>query len=66
MHNIKSWAYENANIKCKWIIGPLKIKSAPMNEWVLHIMNVETFDYGTEALVKEAISKGKRRYENTC
>lgn len=62
---IKSLAYENANIEWKRILGPLKIRSAPMDEWVLHTMNVETFDYGTEAWVGEAISNGKKRHQNT-
>ena len=33
-----------------------------MGEWILNTMNVETFDYNTEAWVGEAISKGMRRH----
>ena len=62
---IESLAYENANIESKWILGSLKIRSEPMNEWVLHTMNVETLDYGTEVWVGEAISNGKKRHQNT-
>ena len=32
---IESLAYENANVKCKRILGPLKIRSAPLDEWVI-------------------------------
>ena len=46
---IESLAYENANLEYKRILGPLKIRSASMYEWVLHIMNVKALDYGTEA-----------------
>ena len=38
-------------IKCleyKKIIGPLKVRSAPMEEWTLHTVNVELFDYDTD------------------
>ena len=42
---IESLTYENANVECKRILGPLKIRSAPLDEWVLHTMNVDTFDY---------------------
>ena len=57
---VESLAYENANIECKRILGPLKIRSAPMDEWVLHTMNVEILDYGTEAWVGKAISTDKK------
>ena len=46
---IESLAYENANLEGKRIFGPLKIRSIPMDEWVLYIMNVETLAYVTEA-----------------
>ena len=46
-------------------MGLSKIRSTPMDEWVLQILNVETFDYGTEPWVGEAISNGKRRHQNT-
>ena len=62
---IESLAYENANVECKRILGPLKIRSVPLDEWVLHTMNVDTFDYGNETWVQEAISKGKRRHQIT-
>ena len=62
---IESLAYENANVECKRILGPLKLRSAPLDEWVLHTMNVDTFDYGNETWVQEAISKGKRRHQIT-
>ena len=44
---------------------PLTVRSVPMDEWVLHTMNGETFNYSTEAWVGEAISNGLRRYQNT-
>ncbi|ERE73492.1 Retroviral nucleocapsid protein Gag containing protein [Cricetulus griseus] len=33
-------AYENANPTCKRILLPLKIRSAPLEEWVLHTANL--------------------------
>ena len=62
---IESLAYENANVECKTILGPLKLRSAPLDEWVLHTMNGDTFDYGNKTWVQEAISKGKRRHQIT-
>ena len=58
-------AYENVDIECKRILGPLKIRPTSMDEWVLHTMNVNTVDYGTESWVGEAISNGERRHQNT-
>ena len=57
-------AYENANVECKMILKRLKIRSAPMDEWILHKMNVETVDYDTEAREGKAISNDKRRHQN--
>ena len=59
---IESLAFENANLEYKKILGPLKVRSAPMDEWILHTMNIETFDYNTESWVGEAIFKGIRRH----
>ena len=36
----------------------------PMDEWILHTMKVETFDYNTKTLVGETLSKGMRRHQN--
>ena len=36
---IESLAFENADIECKKIFGPLKVRSAPTDEWILHTMN---------------------------
>ena len=46
------------------ILGPLKVRSEPMNEWILHTMNIETFDYNTDSWVGESISKRMRRHQN--
>ena len=46
---LESLTFENANLECKKILGPLKIRSAPMNKWILHTMNIEKFDYNTES-----------------
>lgn len=44
----ESPAFENANIKCKMILGHKNIISVPMDKWILHTINVETFKYITE------------------
>ena len=44
--------------------GSLKVTSAPVDEWILHTPNAESFDYNTEAWVREAISKGMKRHQN--
>ena len=41
-----------------------KVRSAPMEEWILHKINTETFDYNTESWVGEAIPKRIRRCQN--
>ena len=56
---------ENANLEHKKILMPLKVRSVPIDEWILHTMNVETFDYSTEAWVGEVIFSGMRRHQNT-
>ena len=61
---IESLAFENANLECKNILGPLKVRSASIDEWILHTMNVETFDYSTEPWVEGAISNDMRRHQN--
>ena len=61
---IQSLAFENANLGCKKVLWPLKLRSAPTDEWILHTMNIETFDYNTESWVGKTISKGTRRHQN--
>ena len=61
---IESLAFENANLEFKKILGPLKVRSVPMNEWILPTMNIETFDSNTESWVREVISKEMRRHQN--
>ena len=62
---LKSLAFQNVNLECKKILGPLKFRSVSMDKRILQTMNDETFDYSTEALVEEAISNGMRRHQNT-
>ena len=61
---IESMDFENVNLEYKKIMETLKVISAPIDEWNLHAMNVEMFDYSTEAWVGEVISNGMRRYQN--
>ena len=42
---IESLAFENANLEFKKFLGPLKARTASIEEWIVHIMNVETLDY---------------------
>lgn len=63
-HIIEPLAYENVNIECKQILGPLKMRSTPVDKWVLHTVNVKTLDYGTEAWIREAIFNGKKILPN--
>ena len=62
---LESLAFENANTECKKITGPLRSRSAPMEEWIQHTMNIETFSYNDESWVGEAISKVMRRHQIT-
>lgn len=62
---IESLAYENSNSQCKKVLWPLKIRSAPLDEFILHTTNIESNDYGTEAWVGEAISEHMKRHKNT-
>lgn len=61
---IESLAYENANPQCRQVIWPLKIRSAPLEEWVLHTANLECKSQDTGAWVGEAISTGLRRHQD--
>ena len=56
--------FENVSIEWKRILGPLNIRTASINEWFLHTMNIETFDYNAESWLRETISKGMRRHQN--
>ena len=58
-------AFDNANLEYKKILGPLKVRLAPIDKWNLHTVNVESFDYNTESWVGEVISKGVKRHQNT-
>ena len=31
----------------------LKVKSAPINKWILHTANIESFDFNTEVWVEK-------------
>ena len=42
-----------------------KIRTAQMDEWILHMANVESFEYNTEVWVEEVISKGMKAQQNT-
>ena len=46
------------------ILGPLKVRSAPMDEWILQKANIESFDYNIETWIGETIFTGMRRHQN--
>ena len=48
-------------LECKNIIGPLRSRSAPMDKWIQHRMNIEAFDYNDKSWVREMNSKAMRR-----
>ena len=57
---IESLTFENANLECKKILGPLKVRSAPIDKFILQTMTIETFDDSTEVWEREVISNGMR------
>lgn len=38
---IESLAFENANAECKRAIGPLRVRSAPVYEWIKTAADIE-------------------------
>ena len=60
---LESLTFENANLESKTIIGPLSSRSAPMDEWIQHMMNFQTFSSNDESWVGEAISKAMRGHQ---
>ena len=58
------WLLKMPTKNSKIYLSFLKVRSAPMDEWILHTMNIEKFENNTEYWVREAISKGMRRYQN--
>ena len=64
MSTNRSLAFENVNLECKKIRGSLKVRSAPVDEWILQTINIESFEYITKSCVGEAISKGMKRRQN--
>ncbi|XP_016827320.1 uncharacterized protein LOC103161659 isoform X1 [Cricetulus griseus] len=55
---VYSLAYSNANPICKRILLPLKITSAPLEEWVLHAAHIDYNVQGAGVWAGEAIPRG--------
>ncbi|ERE66692.1 RING finger protein [Cricetulus griseus] len=58
-------AHDNANPMCKRILLPLKIRSAPLEEWVLHTAHIDCNmqDAGIWAEETQEVSTDSRRLE---
>ncbi|XP_052576061.1 limb region 1 protein homolog isoform X1 [Peromyscus californicus insignis] len=56
----ESLAFNNANAECR-ILTPLKIRSAPLEEWIQYINGVESRNYSNEAWIGETNPRGERR-----
>lgn len=61
----ESLAFSNANIECKRILMPLKVRAAPLEEWIQYTNGIESLNQGNEAWIGQAISRGGRRPRNT-
>ena len=61
----ESLAFNNANIECKRILMPLKVRAAPLEEWIQYTNGIESLNQGNEAWIGQAISRGGRRPRNT-
>lgn len=61
---MESLAFESVNLECEKILGPLKARSALMDELILNIMTIKIFDCYTKSWIGEAISKVMRRHQN--
>ena len=57
---IDSLAFKNGNSECKKVIGPLKARSAAMDEWIRNTDDIE-FHTCDPTLIGEVISKGFKR-----
>ncbi|XP_035296233.1 endogenous retrovirus group K member 113 Gag polyprotein-like [Cricetulus griseus] len=55
---VYSLAYHNANPMCKRILLPLKIRSAPLEEWVLHTAHIDCNIQDTGIWAEEAVPRG--------
>ncbi|KAL6066104.1 hypothetical protein STEG23_017586 [Scotinomys teguina] len=58
-------AFNNANTECKRILTPLKVRLAPLEEWIQYTNDIETFNDGNEAWIGETIPRGGRRPRGT-
>ena len=45
---IESLTFENANFLCKRIIGPLKARSTPLDEWIQDTTNIKSHNHDIE------------------
>ncbi|ERE73838.1 Retroviral nucleocapsid protein Gag containing protein [Cricetulus griseus] len=56
-------AYDNANPICKRILLPLKIRSAPLEEWVLHTAHIDCNMQDARNWTGEAVPRGFNRQQ---
>ena len=62
---IGSLAFNDANSQCKMIIGPLKARLAPLEEYTQDIIITESHDHDG-AWIGKVISRGLREGESKC
>ena len=60
---IESLAFENVNSLCRRIMRLSKASSAPMEDWIQDIINIESHDHD-DAWTGEVISRGLRKNRN--
>ena len=60
---IESLTFESANFLCKRIIGPLKARSAPLEECIQNTINIESHEHGN-TWIGEVISRCLRKTLN--
>ena len=51
-------AYDNANTMCKRILLPLKVRSAPLEEWILHTAHADGNVQDAGIWAEEAVPRG--------
>ena len=60
---IESLTFKNANSQCKGVIRPLEARSAPLEEWILDAVNIESHEHN-DPWIREVISRGLKKNWN--
>lgn len=63
---IGSLTFENTNVECKRVIRPLRAKSAPIEEWIRHTIDIGPHTSKNDTWIGELLSKNMWKNQIRC